>query len=317
MRILVTGGAGCIGSDLAGALLARGDEVVIFDNFSSGKREHVEPLRSRRGCRIVEADLLDPAALGAALDEVEMVYHLAANPDVKFNPGDPTGKDLQQNVIATYNVLEAMRLRGVTNLAFTSTSAVYGIPEKLPIGENDFFPKPISLYGATKLSCEALISAFSHLFGMRCWIFRLANIVSGKVRRNGRTVISDFICKLREDPKRLVILGDGRQTKSYLASEECVEAMLFAVKRAMGPLTVLNVGCDDGVSVTRIAEMVVEAMGLRDVEFAYTGTDGGWPGDVPRFLPDVSAINRLGWKARYNSEQSVARAIRATLKQLS
>jgi UDP-glucose 4-epimerase len=317
MRILVTGGAGCIGSDLAGALLARGDEVVIFDNFSSGKREHVEPLRSRRGCRIVEADLLDPAALGAALDGVEMVYHLAANPDVKFNPGDPTGKDLQQNVIATYNVLEAMRLRGVTNLAFTSTSAVYGIPEKLPIGENDFFPKPISLYGATKLSCEALISAFSHLFGMRCWIFRLANIVSGKVRRNGRTVISDFICKLREDPKRLVILGDGRQTKSYLASEECVEAMLFAVKRAMGPLTVLNVGCDDGVSVTRIAEMVVEAMGLRDVEFAYTGTDGGWPGDVPRFLLDVSAINQLGWKARYNSEQSVARAIRATLKQLS
>lgn len=317
MRILVTGGAGCIGSDLAGGLLARGDEVVIFDNFSSGKREHVEPLRSRCGCRIVEADLLDPAALGAALDGVEIVYHLAANPDVKFNPGDTTGKDLQQNVIATYNVLEAMRLRGVTNLAFTSTSAVYGIPEKLPIGENDLFPKPISLYGATKLSCEALISAFSHLFGMRCWTFRLANIVGGKVRKNGRTVISDFICKLREDPKRLVILGDGRQTKSYLGTEECVEAMLFAVKHAAGPLTVLNVGCDDGISVTRLAEMVVEAMGLRDVEFAYTGTDGGWPGDVPRFLLDVSAINRLGWKARYNSEQSVAQAIRATLKQFS
>jgi len=316
MQVLVTGGAGCIGSELAEALLDRGDEVVIFDNFSSGRLEHVEPLRAQPDCRVIEADLLDRAALEVAMDGVEMVCHLAANPDVRFTPGDPTDRDLQQNVLATYNVLETMRERGVAKLLFSSTSAVYGISEKLPIGENDFFPRPISLYGATKLACEGMITAFSHLFGMQCWILRFANIVGPKVRKSGRTVISDFIHKLRENPERLVILGDGRQSKSYLSSRECVEAMLFAVEHARGPLTVLNLGCDDWISVTRIAEMVVEAMGLKDVEFVYTGAEAGWPGDVPRFLLDVSAINRLGWKAHLNSEESVAEAIRGMLGQM-
>jgi len=207
-----------------------------------------------------------------------------------------------------------MRLHGIKKLAFTSTSAVYGLAPKLPISEHDFFPQPISLYGATKLACEALISAFSHLFGMQCWIFRLANIVGPKQRRYGKTVISDLIAKLRQDPRRLLMLGDGRQEKSYLTARDCVEGMLFAVERSREQLTVLNLGGDDTITITRIAEMIVEAMGLRGVEFEYTGTEGGWPGDVPRFVLDVTAINRLGWRARYNSEESVALAIRGILE---
>jgi UDP-glucose 4-epimerase len=323
-HVLITGGAGCIGSDLAAALLDRGCHVTVVDNLSSGKREHVADLLRRPGFRFIEGDLLDPATLDAALasnnasdnassdDSVEMVYHLAANPDVKFVPGDPTDKDLRQNTICTYNVLESMRRHGVRRLAFSSTSAIYGICERQPIAE-DQAPHPISLYGATKLSCEAMIGAFQHLFGMDCWIFRFANVVGPKVRKRGRTVIGDFIDKLRRDPTRLQVLGNGRQAKSYLLAEECVAAMLFAVEHAPRGLNVFNLGCHDSLSVTRIAEMVAAAMGLSGVALEYTGGEGGWLGDVPRFRLDVAAINRLGWRARYNSEEAVALAIDASL----
>src|SRR5262245_41720443 len=214
MKALVTGGAGCIGSDLAAALLARGEEVTVFDNLSSGKIEHIAPLRDHPRFRFVEGDLLDASGL-EGLGSQEIVYHLAANPDVKFIPGDPTDKDLQQNTLATYNVLEWMRRHDIKKLAFASTSAVYGISKQQPIPEEAPL-RPISLYGATKMGCEALISAFQNLFGFQCWIFRFSNIVGEKVRSRGRTVISDFIYKLRENPRRLEILGDGRQAKSYL-----------------------------------------------------------------------------------------------------
>jgi|HubBroStandDraft_1064217.scaffolds.fasta_scaffold32478_2 UDP-glucose 4-epimerase len=311
-RMLVTGGAGCIGSDLATALLDRGFQVTVVDNLSSGKWEHMADLLHRPGFRFIEGDLLDPATLDASLAGVEMVYHLAANPDVKFIPGDPTDKDLQQNTLCTYNVLESMRRHGVRRLAFSSTSAIYGICERQPIAE-DQSPHPISLYGATKLSCEAMIGAFQHLFGMDCWIFRFANVVGPKVRKRGRTVIGDFIDKLQRDPTCLQILGDGRQAKSYLLAEECVAAMLFAVERAPRGWNVFNLGCHDSLSVTRIAQMVTAAMGLSGVRYEYTGGEGGWLGDVPRFRLDVAAINRLGWRARYNSEEAVALAIQASL----
>jgi UDP-glucose 4-epimerase len=311
-RILVTGGAGCIGSDLAAALLDRGKEVTVIDNLGSGKYEHIEDRLSLPGFRFIEGDLLDPAALEAAMEGVAMVYHLAANPDVKFVPGDPTDKDLQQNTICTYLVLESMRRHGVRRLVFSSTSAIYGISERQPIPE-DQSPRPISLYGATKLSCEAMIGAFQHLFGLDCWIFRFANVVGPKVRKRGRTVIGDFIDKLQRDPTRLQILGNGRQAKSYLLSEECVAAMLFAVEHAPPGLHVFNLGCEDSLSVERIAGMVSAAMRLGSVAYEFTGGEGGWLGDVPRFRLDVTAINRLGWRARYNSEEAVALAIEATL----
>ncbi|HEV3255469.1 MAG TPA: NAD-dependent epimerase/dehydratase family protein [Gemmataceae bacterium] len=311
--ILITGGAGCIGSDLAEVLVARGQDVTVFDNLSSGKKEHIEALLGRPNFRFIEADLLDPAALDAGVSGQDMVYHLAANPDVKFVAGEATDKDLRQNTLATYHLLEAMRRHGVRQLAFASTSAVYGITDRLPITESQPC-RPISLYGASKLACEALISAFQNLFDMRCWVFRFANIVGSKVRKNGRTVIADFIDKLRNNPRRLDILGNGKQAKSYLASSECVAGMLHAVEHAEEDLSVYNLGCDDWLTVKRIADMVVEALGLSDVCYHYSGTEGGWPGDVPRFRLDVTAVNRLGWKAQHNSEAAVAEAIRATLR---
>lgn len=315
MKLLVTGGAGCIGSDLAEDLVKRGDQVRVIDNLSSGKQEHLEPLEGQPNFEFIEGDLEDRALAESAVKGVEMVWHLAANPDVKFTEGDPTDKDLTQNTLCTYNVLEAMRKHGVKRLAFASTSAVYGICPTQPIPENAPFPTPISLYGATKLGCETLISAFQNLFQMRCWVFRFANIVGPKVRKKGRTVIGDFILKLRENPRKLQILGDGKQAKSYLLSSECVEAMLFAVEHAREPLNIFNLGCDDSLSVKAIADMVVREMSLSNVAYEFTGGEGGWPGDVPRFRLDVSAINRLGWKARFNSRQAVESAIRSTLAQ--
>jgi UDP-glucose 4-epimerase len=317
MRALITGAAGCIGSDLAEALVARGDQVVGIDNLSSGKTEHIAQLLGKESFRFIEGDLENYAVLEEAMQGVDMVWHLAANPDVKFTAGDATDKDLRQNTLCTYNVLEAMRQAGVKKLAFSSTSAVYGVCVQQPIPENAPFPKPISLYGATKLSCEALISAFQNLFAMECWIFRFANIVGPKVRKRGRTVIGDFIFRLTEDPRKLTILGNGEQAKSYLLSEECVAAMLFTVEHAKAPLNIYNLGCDDSLKVTDIAGLVVEAMGLSGVRYEFTGGEGGWPGDVPRFRLDVSAINQLGWRARRNSKEAVSSAVRSTLALMS
>jgi UDP-glucose 4-epimerase len=313
MKTLVTGGAGCVGSDLAAALLARGEEVVVVDNLSSGKLEHIEPLRANPRFQFIEADLENFSAVASAMKDICIVYHLAANPDVKFSHGDATDKDLRQNLICTYNVLEAMRAAGVRKLAFSSTSAVYGISPVQPIPESAFVPEPISLYGATKLGCEAMISAFRNLFDWQCWIFRFANIVGPKVRKTGRTVIGDFIVRLRENPRKLTILGNGKQAKSYLLSEECIDAMLFLVDHANEPLNIYNLGSDDSLPVTRIADMVVDALGLKNVEYEFTGGEGGWPGDVPAFRLDPSKLNRLGWKARHNSEQAVRIAIQSTL----
>lgn len=313
MKMLVTGGAGCIGSDLAAALIARGDEVTVVDNLSSGKMEHIGPLLERPEFAFIEGDLQDFNLVCRLCQDMDMIWHLAANPDVKFTDGDPTDKDLRQNTICTYNVLEGMRRAGVKRLAFSSTSAVYGVSPVQPIPESAFFPQPISLYGATKLSCESLISAFQNLFDFRCWIFRFANIVGPKVRAKGRTVVGDFILRLQENPRKLKILGNGKQAKSYLLSEECIDAMLFVVDRAPGPLSVYNLGCDDWLEVTRIADLVVSAMGLKDVAYEFTGGEGGWPGDVPRFRLDVAKLNQLGWKARHTSAEAVKMAIDSTL----
>ena len=315
-RVLITGGAGCIGSDLAESLVARGDHVTVLDNLSSGRLEHIQPLQTRENFRFIEGDLLDQPVLDQAMDAVQMVYHLAANPDVKFSPGDPTDKDLKQNTLATYAVLETMRRHEVKRLAFSSTSAVYGICEQLPINEQQS-PQPISLYGASKLACEGLISAFGHLFDLQCWVFRFANIVGPKVRARGRTVIADFVHKLLADPKRLTILGNGQQAKSYLRSDECVAAMLHAVEHASAPLNLFNLGCADAITVDRIAELVVAAMGLSDVEFQYTGTAGGWAGDIPKFTLDVAAINALGWKSKYDSETAIRYAIENTVRSIT
>jgi UDP-glucose 4-epimerase len=312
MTALITGGAGCIGSELVGELLRQGTNCIVYDNFSSGKREHLEPLAHDQRLQVVEGDVLDLELLTSTMQGVDFVWHFAANPDVRYKDGDPTDRDLRQNTIGTYHVLESMRLNGVKDLAYASTSAVYGICKSLPIPENHPLV-PISLYGASKAACETLIASFGNMFGVRGRVFRLANIVGAKTRKNGTTVITDFVRKLRENPRKLEILGNGRQTKSYLLVSDCVEAMIFAIHRTCGVFDVYNLGPSDAISVNCIADIVVREMNLGQVEYGYTGTEGGWLGDVPAFELDVSALKRLGWEARCRSEEAVTTAVREML----
>jgi len=312
MTALITGGAGCIGSELVAELLRQGTSCVVYDNFSSGKTEHLKPLVGNPLLHVVQGDVLNLESLISAMRSVDCVWHFAANPDVRYNYGDPTDKDLRQNTIGTYNVLESMRLNGVKDLAFASTSAVYGISDTLPIPENHPLA-PISLYGASKAGSEALISSFGHLFGFRCNVFRLANVVGGKTRKYGTTVISDFVRNLRKDPQKLRILGNGRQTKSYLLVSDCISAMMFVPRRTSSAFAVYNVGPSDSISVNAIADIVVAEMNLGPVEYLYTGTEGGWLGDVPAFELDVSALNALGWQAAHSSCDAVTIAVRETL----
>ena len=309
--ILVTGGAGFIGSHLVDRLIDY-NRVTVLDNFSSGKAEHIEDHLKNPNFTLVEGDLLDRKAVEAALEGCDLVFHLAANPDVKVGAED-TKTHLHQNVIATYNLLESMRLRDVAEIAFTSTSTVYGEAGIVPTPEGYGPLLPISLYGASKLACEALISAFCGTFGFRSWIFRFANIVGD---RGTHGVIVDFINKLTENPEELLILGSGRQRKSYLLVDDCLEAMVYAVARAGGRVNVFNVGSSDSVDVTEIADVVVEKMNLSGVRYRYTGgIEGrGWRGDVRTMLLSIEALEELGWRPKFSSRESIERAAEALLR---
>jgi UDP-glucose 4-epimerase len=309
--ILVTGGAGFIGSHLVDRLIGS-NRVTVLDNFSSGKMEFIENHSSNPNFSLIEADLRDQEAVEAALAGKNLVFHLAANPDVKIGAED-TRTHLDQNVIATYNLLESMRKTGVNEVAFTSTSTVYGEANVVPTPE-DYGPLlPISLYGASKLACEALISAFCHTFEMRSWIFRFANIVG---ERGTHGVIVDFIRKLEKDPEVLEILGSGRQRKSYLLVQDCVEAMIFSLAHSRDRVNVFNIGSADSVDVTEIADVVVKKMNLEGVRYRYTGgIEGrGWRGDVKTMLLSIEKMETLGWKPCHNSKQSIEAAMEALLE---
>ncbi|MEM2092269.1 MAG: NAD-dependent epimerase/dehydratase family protein [Candidatus Bathyarchaeia archaeon] len=309
-RALVTGGAGFIGSHLVDALMEREVEVTVLDNLSGGRLSNISAWLKNPRFRFLMGDMLNQHDIKEALEGCEIVFHLAANPDVRVGALN-TRIDYEQNILATYNLLEVMRETGeCRRIVFTSTSTVYGEAEKIPTPE-DYGPlKPISLYGASKLACEALISGYSHLFGFKSVICRLANIVGS---RSGHGVIYDFINKLMENPNRLEILGDGRQRKSYLYVRDCVEAMLTAAEGAKGQVEIYNIGSEDTVDVTSIANIIIEEMGLRNVEIYYTGgVEGGrgWRGDVKVMLLDITRIKGLGWRPKLNSAEAVRQAAR-------
>ena len=311
--ILITGGAGFIGSHLVESLLAE-NEVTVIDNFSSGKRDFLAPHHNNKNFRLIEADLLLPGALEKALAGKDMVFHLAANPDVKLG-AENTRVHLEQNVLATYNLLEAMRKSGVKKIAFTSTSTVYGEAEKVPTPENYGPLLPISLYGASKLACEALISSYCYTFEMQSWIYRFANIVG---ERGTHGVLVDFIRKLRENPGELEILGSGKQKKSYLEVKDCVQAMLHCVNSSDKQINVFNIGSLDSVDVTEIANIVARQMGLTNVLYRYTGgVDGrGWRGDVRIMQLSIEKIQKLGWTPRGGSALAILTAVKALLKDI-
>lgn len=309
-RAFVTGGAGFIGSHIVDILMETDHEVIVFDNLSSGKMEFIEHHLDNPKFTYIKGDLLDPDDLDKACKGIDLVYHVAANPDVRLGAVD-TKVHFDQNITATYNLLEAMRKNNVPNIAFTSTSTVYGEATIIPTPEEYGPLVPISLYGASKLACEALITSYCNTFDMNSWIFRFANIIGA---RSTHGIIFDFINKLKNNPKHLEILGDGRQEKSYLHVSECVNAILFAVENTSEPVNIFNVGSNDTINPTRIGEIIVEEMGLEDVEFRYTGGKRGWKGDVPRMLLGIEKLKKAGWCPEYSSEMSVRGTVRVLVE---
>jgi len=311
-RVLVTGGAGFIGIHLAKSLLECGNDVIIVDNLSNSVNDFVNVMARQRNCRFVKGDIRDLDSVLADVSKVDVVFHLAANSDIARGACD-THLDLEGGTIGTYHVLEAMRRRKIEDLVFASSSAVYGEAQRRPTREHDGPLLPISLYGASKLACEGLISAFVHNYGMRAWIYRLGNVV-GRSATHG--VIVDFIRKLKRNPRQLEILGDGDQAKPYLHVSDCIWGMLVAYERSKQPVNYFNL-TSRGVTTTGcVADIVVNALGLRDVEYLYTGGDRGWPGDVARVSLEPSKLGRLGWAARLTSDEAVNSAARELAEEM-
>ncbi len=311
MRYFVTGGAGFIGRRLVERLLSEGVDVVVFDNLSSGTGEHIAALSTNPRFRFVRGDLLDNGSLTESMAGSDVIFHLAANSDIRRAEENPE-IELHQGIIATFNVLQAMRQNSVPKIVFSSSSTVYGDTGGQVLRE-DFGPlMPISFYGASKLSAEGLVCAFCHMFGMKAWIFRFANIVG---RGLTHSVTLDFVRKLRKNPRQLEILGDGKQTKAYLHVSECVEGMLWALRNSGETVNIFNLSSEDAITVDEIARIVVEEMGLKEVAFTYTGGRGGWKGDVPQVRLNSKALRRLGWQTKMNSGQAVRTAVRELLSE--
>jgi UDP-glucose 4-epimerase len=303
--VVVTGGAGAIGSVLVRALVADGIPVRVVDNLSSGRREFLEPLLTEGSARLTVADVRVRERYETELRGASALWHLAANPDIRLGTADPT-IDLEHGTVATFQVLEAARRNDVPSVLFSSSSVVYGIPKVFPTPEEYGPLLPESLYGASKLAAEGLLSAYAHLYGLRVYLFRFANVI-GPIMTHG--VLFDFFQKLKKDPTTLEVLGDGRQAKSYLRVEECVEAMRFVQAHAREPVNVYNLGTRDRISVREIAEKVIAAHGGR-ARIAYTGGVRGWAGDVPQQLLSIAKIESLGWHPKRTSAEAVDLCIR-------
>jgi UDP-glucose 4-epimerase len=305
-RACVTGGAGFIGSTLADRLSAAGIEVVIVDDFRRGRREFVEAVSRRPGVRLLDGDVLDSSLLEDAFEGCDWVFHLQANADVRRGLDDPR-RDLEQNTIATSNVLEAMRARGVSRIAFASSGSVYGEPSMFPTLEDAPFPIQTSLYSASKLAGEALISAYASGYGFTGVLCRFVSIL-GERYTHGH--LFDFYCALRRDPDRLLVQGDGRQQKSYLYVQDCVSAVLTAAEHHHEEpgAFVYNVGSDETLAVDDSIALVSEHLSVSP-EIEYTGGERGWVGDSPVIHLDVTRIGALGWRPRLTIQQAAVRTL--------
>jgi UDP-glucose 4-epimerase len=305
MKALVTGAAGFIGSNLTDRLLDDGHEVVGFDNFSTGQRRFLQAALALPRFRLVEGDLLDLNALKTAMSDVEIVFHLAANADVRFGTEQPR-RDLEQNTIATSNVLEAMRANGARRIAFSSTGSVYGEARVIPTPEDAPFPVQTSLYGASKLAAEGLIGAYCEGFGFQSVVFRFVSIL-GERYTHGH--VFDFYKKLRADPTKLPVLGNGKQRKSYLYIQDCIDAMLLAVEKTASKFEVYNLGVNEYCEVNESIRWICDHLRLDPIR-SYSGGDRGWIGDIPFIFLDTAKIRALGWAPRLSIREGIVRTVR-------
>lgn len=310
MKILITGGAGFIGSHLADLLVSKEDDVVAVDNLSLGTMGNINHLIHHKKFKFIKEDLLNEHKLKNIFQEnqFEAVFHLAANSDIQNSANDP-GIDLQNTFMTTWNLLECCRLFHVGQFVFASSSAVYGDTAR-ELSEEDGSLAPVSYYGAGKLASEAFICAYSSMNHIRSWIIRFPNVVG---ERTTHGVIHDFIHKLKSNTRQLTILGDGRQKKPYMYVKDLVDAVYFIYRHAEERLNHYNVSAEDQITVTGIAKIICEEMHLPNVEFSYTGGTTGWRGDVPHYQYDLRKIHALGWRAGYSSAESVRKAVRSIL----
>lgn len=304
MRYFVTGGAGFIGSNMVDRLLSLGNEVVVYDNFSTGRREFLENAFTYDSFTLVEGDTLDCERLRAAMAGSEFVFHFAANADVRMGCEHPK-KDLEQNTIATFHVLEAMRENGVKKIGFSSTGSVYGEADVIPTPENAPFPVQTSLYAASKLAGEGMIAAYCEGFDFTACIFRFVSIL-GERYTHGH--VFDFYRKLQDDPGRLYILGNGKQRKSYLYVQDCLDAILTVVENARERVNIYNLGTDEYCEVNDSAGWISEKMGVSPV-FEYAGGERGWIGDNPFIYLDTAKVRGLGWKPKYSIKDGVMKTV--------
>jgi UDP-glucose 4-epimerase len=304
MNFFVTGTAGFIGSNLADRLLQNGHRVVGWDNFSTGQRRFLDAAVRSDQFTLVEGDTLDLVRLTTAMRGCEFVFHLAANADVRFGTDHPR-KDLEQNTIATFNVLEAMRANNIRRVAFSSTGSVYGEPDVFPTPEQAAFPLQTSLYGASKLAGEGLIQAYCEGFGLQGFIFRFVSILG---ERYSHGHVFDFYRSLRADPGELRVLGRGLQRKSYLYVQDCIDAMLTAIEKAQDNVNVFNLGTDGYCEVNDSIGWITAHLGIDPVR-TYTGGERGWIGDSPFIFLDTAKIRSLGWQPKLSIREGIIKTV--------
>jgi UDP-glucose 4-epimerase len=309
VRAIVTGGAGFIGSHLVDRLLSEGYSVTVVDNMSCGHMDNLKHHADNPHLAIHNVDIKDANRLEQLFMGYDVVFHMAAHANIRESFADHRS-DLENNLVGTLNVLEAMHKNNIRDLVFASTSAVYGEATVRPTPE-DYFPVQTSLYGASKLACEAYAEAYTEFAPMRFWAFRFANVVGERCRRG---VIWDFVHKLLKNPSELEVLGDGKQSKEYLYVKDCVEGMIVGYRRAQGKVNIFNLGLEEQTLVDRVADLVIEEMGLSNVKRKYTGGPKGWIGDNPVVELSLERIKKLGWKPTVSSEEAIRRTAKWTLK---
>jgi UDP-glucose 4-epimerase len=304
VKALVTGGAGFVGSSLTDRLVEEGWDVVVFDNFSTGRDEFLEAALASGRVTVVRGDVLDAGALQRAMRGCDFVCHIAANADVRFGLRHPR-RDLEQNTIATFNVLEAMREHGIRRIIFSSTGSIYGEPAVFPTPEDAPFPVQTSLYGASKLACEGMIEAYCEGYGMQATIFRCVSLV-GERYTHGH--VFDFVKHLRADPTVLRVLGDGRQRKSYVYIGDCVTAMRLAMEKAPDRVNIYNLGTDQYCEVIDSVRWITERLGIAP-RVEYAGGERGWIGDSPFIFLDCARIRALGWRPTLTIREGIERTV--------